>query len=173
MQQMIKHLHGHIVLDSIRLIDLYALQILGDAALSNPFGYGIAVVDFGMPVLHPGPDGGSVGVCRYNLHVWILFLKKKSDSSECATGTDRGHKTCELMFGLFPDLWPGRLIMGHAVGHIVELIGPKTFWCLCGDASGDANVIVGIFIRLFRYGSDFSAHGAQAFDFFFWLGLCD
>src|ERR1700739_2609953 len=141
---MIKHLDGHIVLDSIRLIDLYALQILGDAALSDAFGYGTAVVDVGMPVLHPGPDGGAVRVCRHNLHAWILFLKKKSDSSERATGSTRGHKTCELMFSLFPDLRPGRVIMGQTISHIIELIGPKPFWCLCCDPAGDANVIIGI-----------------------------
>jgi len=50
------------------------------AALADAFGDRIAIANFCVPELYPGPDSGSVRVGGHDLHVWVLLFKIESDA---------------------------------------------------------------------------------------------
>ena len=112
-----------VVRDLEGAVDRRAFEIGGDAALADAFGDRGA---FGLELA-----GRVVGVERRahrigerDLDVGVALLERHADAGERAAGADRADEAVDLAVGLPPDLRAGRLVVGLAVGDVVELVGP-------------------------------------------------
>ena len=88
--------------------------------------------------------------------VRVALLERDADAGERAAGADRGDEAVDLAVGLAPDLGPGALDVGLAVGGIVELVGPdRAVRLLGGELLGEparvAHVVVGVLVRHGRH----------------------
>ena len=82
----------------------------------------------------------------------VALLERHADAGDGAAGADGADEAVHFTLGLLPDLRPGALEMGLAVGDVVELIGPDgavglLFVELFGEAAGIFDVVVVIGVR--------------------------
>ncbi len=68
-------------------------------------------------------------------HRLVMFLEAEADPGQRAPRTARAGEAIDPPTGLRPDLLSRRADVGHAVGGVVELVGPEAALRLLGDAA--------------------------------------
>src|SRR5262249_18132069 len=165
--------HCLLVGNPIGDIDRRVFQVLGDAALPDPFG--------NRGALGFEHAGGVVAVeCRTerigkrNLDGPVALLEGDADAGERSAGADRADEPVHFAFCLAPDFGAGCLHVAVAVGDVVELVGPDSTIRLglrqrVGKPAGQFHVVVRVRIGNRRYLDEFSA--AQTQRVFLFLAL--
>src|SRR5687767_10012113 len=168
---------GFAVGDAVGEVDRRAVHVLGHAALADAFSDGGA---FGLQLA-----GGeirvhrrTVGIGNGDLDVLVALLQRQRDAAEGAAGADRADEAVDLAVGLVPDLRAGGAVVAHAVGDVVELVGPDhavgvARLQLLGQAAGDLHVVVRVLVGHGRHFLELGAGEAQHVLLLLRLGVRD
>src|SRR5215475_6218090 len=106
-----------------RVVDRRTLQVLGDAALTDPLGDRVALGPQ-LAVLVVVVQRRAEWIGEYDAHRRLALLQGQADAAERAAGADRRDERVDRTAGLLPDLRSGGLIVRTPVGEVVELVGP-------------------------------------------------
>src|SRR5262249_17843019 len=134
----------------ISAIDCYAVDILGHAALTDPFSNRIAVVRLKIAIGKPGPHRRAIRISADDLDLRILFLEVNAHAGKRAASADGCNESPDLAFGLFPDFRASTAIMRFAIGGVIELVRPEPASLFC-EATRDVIVIFWVLVWFFRH----------------------
>ena len=112
-----------------------------------------------------------MGIGKDAAHRRVLLLEVESHAGVGAAGAGSRHPGIHPTAALLPDLRPGGVVVGAAVGQVVELVGPDGAGGLRGDAARKPHVVVGVAVGHRRHRAHLGAQAAQQADLLRRLGV--
>ena len=135
-------------------------QVLRDPPLSDPLGDGRPRSFLELPAaadIAMQHTPRRIGQERLHAAVRHRF-QIPGHAGQRTAGAGGAGKSVDGAVRLGPDLWAGRLDMGAAIGHVIELVGPHGIVDALGMSLGLMIVVLWILVR---YGGDRVDFGAE------------
>ncbi|MNS94319.1 hypothetical protein D3C72_1285310 [compost metagenome] len=111
-------------------------------------------------------ESAAVRVGQHDAHAGLVLFQAARDAGQRAAGAGRAGEGIDMPAGGVPDLGSGGLVVGLAVGQVVELVGPDRVVGLVGQPAGNLLVVVRIGVRLGGHRADLGAEHAQPLHLF-------